>query len=158
MKSHLFCSKIDSSETPTTNRVTVSPWVNEQSLPWNEILSAHDVARLTRRKRWVCVGLTWIGQFPRKKKFHGRGVGWLRSEILEWISRDLRPISASIPTGVSRCSPKVQLQRCLPLKFPSSLAPVRRRRRRNRRTGCVEVTCCRKPSGSQHQTSSDERS
>jgi len=43
MKSHLFCSKIGSTETPTTNRVTVSPWVNEQSLPWNEILSLRGI-------------------------------------------------------------------------------------------------------------------
>jgi hypothetical protein len=77
---------------------------------------------------------------------------------LEWMSRDLRLISAATPASVSRCSPKGQLQRCLPLKYASSLAPVRRRRRRNRRTGCVEVTRCGKPSGLQHQTTSDEPS
>jgi predicted DNA-binding transcriptional regulator AlpA len=155
MKSHLFCSKGDSTKTLATNRVTVSLWVNEQSLPWNEIVSAHEVARLTRRKRWVFIGLTWIGRFPKKKRYHGRAVGWLRSEILEWNSRNLRLDCAALPGGVARYSAKVQPQRSLPLGFAPPLAPVRRRRRYNRRSG-LEATRRGNPTGS-HQTSLDER-
>ena len=37
---------------PSRN-VVLSPWVNEPLPAWEELLSAHDVARLTRRPRWV---------------------------------------------------------------------------------------------------------
>jgi len=33
------------------DRVTLSKWVNERFPPWEQLLTAHDVARLTRRRR-----------------------------------------------------------------------------------------------------------
>src|SRR5882724_1902039 len=71
------------------SRVSVSPWVNEPLLDLREILSSRDIARLTRRPRWVLCGLALMGKFPRKKRYRGRMVGWCRTEVLEWMTRDL---------------------------------------------------------------------
>src|ERR1700687_3980207 len=73
-----------------SNAVSLSPWVNERFPNWEELLSAHDVARLTRRPRWVLAGLTLVGRFPRKRRFHGRGIGWLRSDVVHWLAKDLQ--------------------------------------------------------------------
>src|SRR5437016_14132194 len=69
------------------DRVTLSKWVNERFPPWEQLLSAHDVARLTRRPRWVLLGLTLLGRFPRKHCFHGRRIAWLRDDVLDWIGK-----------------------------------------------------------------------
>src|ERR1017187_5578668 len=71
--------------------VALSPWVNERFPAWEELLSAHDVARLTRRPRWVLLGLVVLGQFPPKQRFHVRGIGWLRDDVLTWVSQQARP-------------------------------------------------------------------
>jgi predicted DNA-binding transcriptional regulator AlpA len=82
------------------DRVTLSKWVNERFPPWEQLLSAHDVARLTRRRRWVLLGLTLLGRFPRKHCFHGRRIGWLRDEVLDWIGK-----GASFNAGRTPLSP-----------------------------------------------------
>jgi predicted DNA-binding transcriptional regulator AlpA len=69
--------------------VSISRWVNERYPPLHDLLCAHDVAHLTRRSHWVITGLCLIGRFPRKLKFHGRSIGWRRSEVLVWMVRDL---------------------------------------------------------------------
>src|ERR1700723_378847 len=71
-------------------RISLSPYVNEQLPNWEELLSAHDVARLTRRPRWVLASLVLLRRFPRKRRYHGRGVGWLRSDVIHWLAKDLR--------------------------------------------------------------------
>ena len=40
--------------------IVLSRWINEPYPPLTELLSAYDVARLTRRPRWLLVGLTLI--------------------------------------------------------------------------------------------------
>src|SRR5579883_556303 len=40
---------------PTRN-VVLSPFVNERFPAWEDLLSAHDVARITRRPRWMLAG------------------------------------------------------------------------------------------------------
>ena len=67
--------------------VRVSPRVNEKLPALNQILSAHDVARLTRRNRWVLCALSFLGRFPRKQRFRGHSIGWDRVEILEWLTQ-----------------------------------------------------------------------
>ena len=69
-------------------RVTLSRWVNERPPSCRALLTAHDVARLTRRSRWVLETLTLFGRFPRKHRFHGRGIGWLRDDIRQWLELD----------------------------------------------------------------------
>ena len=73
-----------------STNVSLSKWVNERFPAWEQLLSAHDVARLTRRPRWVLLSLMVLGRFPRKHTFHGRGLGWLRNDVLGWMSKDLR--------------------------------------------------------------------
>ena len=67
------------------NHITLSKWVNERFPPWDQLLSAHDVARLTRRPQWVLLGMMLLGRFPRKHCFHGRRIAWLRRDVLDWI-------------------------------------------------------------------------
>jgi len=66
--------------------VSISKWVNEKYPAWDQTLTAHDVARLTRRHRWVLVALTLLGRFPKPQRFHGRRVGWRRREVEQWIA------------------------------------------------------------------------
>ena len=73
--------------------LTISRWVNEPYPPLAELLSAHDVARLTRRPRWMLMGLGLIGQFPRRRRLRGQWIGWYRSEVFEWIARNPRSMT-----------------------------------------------------------------
>lgn len=66
--------------------LAISRWVNEPYPPLGELLSAHDVARLTRRPRWMLIGLGLIGQFPRRRRLRGHWIGWRRSDVLDWIA------------------------------------------------------------------------
>lgn len=76
--------------TSPSRNVVLSPFVNERFPAWEDLLSAHDVARLMRRPRWVLAGLAFFGRFPRKRRYHGHSIGWLRSDVLSWLARDLR--------------------------------------------------------------------
>src|SRR5271157_4041346 len=67
-----------------SKNVSLSKWVNEPLPAWEQLLSAHDVARLTRRPRWVLLSSMLMGQFPRMQRFHGRRIGWLRADVLDW--------------------------------------------------------------------------
>jgi predicted DNA-binding transcriptional regulator AlpA len=107
-------------------RVSLSPFVNEQFPNWEELLSAHDVARLTRRPRWMVMSLALLGRFPRKRRFHGRGIGWLRSDVIHWLAKDLRTTQCSAtPVAVSRS--RVARQKMLPLEQPHSSRPDRKK-------------------------------
>jgi predicted DNA-binding transcriptional regulator AlpA len=70
--------------------VSLSPWINETFPGWTELLSAHDIARLTRRPQWVLLSMMLLRRFPRRQRFHGRGIGWLRADVLDWLARDPR--------------------------------------------------------------------
>jgi len=75
---------------PRRADVTLPAWVNEPLPSYSDLLSAHDVARLTRRPRLVVLGMMLIGRFPRKQSFHGRRIGWLRDDVLDWIGKGAR--------------------------------------------------------------------
>jgi predicted DNA-binding transcriptional regulator AlpA len=92
--------------------VSISKWVNEVYPSWGEILSAHDVARLTRRHRWVLSAMAALRRFPRKRRFHGRAVGWHRGDVIRWLANHLSshtaprrpstlPLPLSLPKGCS---------------------------------------------------------
>ena len=72
-------------------RVSLSKWVNEKSPALDQILSAHDVARLTRRCCWVVRALALLGRFPKQQRFHGRAIGWAKRDMLNCLSRDPAP-------------------------------------------------------------------
>src|SRR5260221_14246797 len=108
------------------DRVSLSPYVNEQFPNWEELLSAHDVARLTRRPRWMVLGLALLGRFPRKRRFHGRGIGWLRSDGVRWLGKDLRTTQCHTnPSAVTRS--RVMRERGLPLERGCTPHTVRKR-------------------------------
>src|SRR5271170_2405148 len=71
-------------------RVSISRWVNEPYPAWDQILTAHDVARLIRRPPWVFSSMAAVGQFPQRQRFRGKKIGWLKADILEWMARTCR--------------------------------------------------------------------
>jgi predicted DNA-binding transcriptional regulator AlpA len=85
---------------------------------FQELLSAHDVARLTRRPKLVISGLVLLRRFPKKQRYRGRQVGWLRSDVLDWLSRDLATDAAE-PVA-RRCVRANPHQPCLPLECSSA--------------------------------------
>jgi len=97
--------------------VVVPRWVNDRCPPLAEILSAHDVARLTRRPCWLLLSLSIVGRFPKKMLFRGRPVGWCRSEVLAWMTRNL----ALEPGHATprRCGRRRPRQHRLPLNRPA---------------------------------------
>lgn len=70
--------------------VSLSKWVNERSPALGEILSAHDVARLTRRHGWLLRTQTLVGRLPREQRFHGRAIGWAKRDVLKWLAEHSR--------------------------------------------------------------------
>jgi hypothetical protein len=63
-------AQLSRADQKTVPHVTLSRWINEPYPPLTELLSAHDVARLTRRPRWLLVGLELIGRFfPERRGF-----------------------------------------------------------------------------------------
>jgi predicted DNA-binding transcriptional regulator AlpA len=109
--------------------VTLSPWVNEPIPAWEQLLSAHDVARLTRRPRWILAGLALVRRFPRERRYHGRGVGWLRSDVIHWLAKDLRAENCHDEQALAR-PVSVARQTSLPLECTEPCALHRCRGRR----------------------------
>src|ERR1700739_477134 len=66
--------------------VVISRWVNERCPALNTLLSAHDVARLTRRSRWIVLGLVLLRKFPQPCRYRGRPIGWRRADVLQWMA------------------------------------------------------------------------
>jgi len=105
--------------------ISLSKYVNERFPAWEQLLSAHDVARLTRRPRWWLLSMAVLGQFPRKQRFHGRGIGWLRADVMDWMAKDIRNTQChTLPTSVAQS--EIARQRSLPL---SHAHPLRRDRK-----------------------------
>ena len=122
-------------------RVALSRWVNEPLPAWRDILSAHDVARLTRRPTWILCGLTLLGRFPNKCQYRGRRIGWLRSDVLAWMTRELT-IKASAPRVIARSyhrRERSSRQHCLPLDFSSPCGRSMRTSARTRSKRKIEI-------------------
>src|SRR5580658_4166904 len=121
-------SPVGAASVAPSQPVTLSPWINEHFPAWEQLLSAHDVARLTRRPRWVIASLILVRRFPRKRRYHGRGIGWLRSDVIHWLAKDLRAANCraeQAPTGpisIARQTP-------LPLQCTQPCAARRTRAR-----------------------------
>jgi predicted DNA-binding transcriptional regulator AlpA len=107
--------------------VVLSRWVNERYPDREQLLSAHDVARLTRRPRWWLLSMMLIGRFPRKRRFHGRGIGWLRSDVVGWLAEDSPTFQYARPARV------VRSRRSCQMALPLDCAQARARRRRRAR-------------------------
>ena len=81
--------------------VSLSVWVNEKPPALDQILSAHDVARLTRRRRWVVHALTFLRRFPRRQRFKNRAIGWAKRDVLTWLA-ERAPRERSFTRRLSR--------------------------------------------------------
>ena len=79
-------SDVEANVLEVRREITVSRWVNEPFPAWDQFLTAHDVARLTRRPPWLLCGMALLGRFPKKRRFRGRKIGWLQSDLLRWLS------------------------------------------------------------------------
>lgn len=112
-----------------TNNVSLSKWVNEPFPPWNDILTAHEVARLTRRHRWILSTLMLVGRFPKKQRFRGRRIGWLRADVVGWLAKNQRASRGLSERPYPSCS-TIRLQKCLALEHTAPCAPIHRARRR----------------------------
>jgi hypothetical protein len=77
---------IDCNERSDT--LKISRWVNEPLPPWPELLTAHDLARLTRRPRWWLRSMSFIGRFPKRRRIRGKALCWFRTDVLDWLSCD----------------------------------------------------------------------
>ena len=106
--------------------VSLSRWVNEGLPSCQALLTAHEVARLTRRPRWVLEALTLFRRFPKKQRFHGRRIGWRRHEVLLWLGSDEGRVDTTPATSFT-LEPK---QRELQLRHPPC------RRSRSHRSQC----------------------
>jgi hypothetical protein len=106
-------------------QVSISRWVNEPYPAWDGLLTAHDVARLIRRPPWMVSGLAAVGQFPRRQRFRGKKIGWLKTDILDWMARASRYQVALTPNSPNsgrrhRLTPPNQQQ--LPLNHAAACA------------------------------------
>lgn len=110
--------------------VEISPFLDERFPPLNQLLTAHEVARLVRRPRWYFCSLALIGGFPVKRRFRGRWAGWIRSDVSEWIQKNLPPPSAHPPKA--HPAKVIAHQRRLPLGRTEWCPSIRRRRRPRR--------------------------
>lgn len=109
--------------------VAISRWINERYPPLHDLLSAHDVARLTRRPRWVLAALCLIGRFPKKLKFRGRAIGWWRSDVLTWLARDF-PVTSDHAVANRSGARRSPRQISLPLKRIGGVPVAHRNRAR----------------------------
>lgn len=124
-------SELSIATTNLKGTVSISRWVNEAYPPWSEILSSHDVARLTRRHRWVLSAMATLRRFPRKRKYHGRGIGWHRGDVVRWLAnRHSRLTAPQKPATLPLPFPMPE--RCRSRRHPGPRlglgTPVRRRR------------------------------
>lgn len=98
------------------DNISLSKWVNERFPPWEELLTTREVARLTRRPRWMLLSMTALGRFPVKHRFRGRSIGWLRGNVLDWIAEDL---------GHQTC--RIKGAQSFRLRFANQIDPPSRR-------------------------------
>jgi predicted DNA-binding transcriptional regulator AlpA len=103
----------------TSQDLSLPRWVNEPLPDLRAILSASEISRLTRRPRWLLLGLAVLGRFPKRRTHCGKLVGWHRADVLDWLTKDMtldaardidrrpphhtRPSQACLPPDVQQC-------------------------------------------------------
>ena len=95
----------------TSQDLRLPRWVNEPLPDLRALLSASEISRLTRRPRWLLLGLAAIGRFPKRRTHCGKPVGWHRTDVLEWLAQGLS-LESERPRSSRSCRP---VQGCLPL-------------------------------------------
>lgn len=119
---------------PTTIRTSqdlrLPRWVNEPLPDLRALLSASEISRLTRRPRWLLLGLAVLGRFPKQRTHCGKPVGWHRADVLDWLTQNMTVdgARASEPRTCRSARPR---QACLPLEANATTHPVRISQRRH---------------------------
>lgn len=94
--------------------VHLSRWINEPLPDLHAILSASEVSRLTRRPRWLMLGLAVLGRFPKQRAHCGKPVGWHRADVLDWLTQNIA-IEPNLRSAARNCRSARPNQGCLPL-------------------------------------------
>ena len=127
-------SSESTSLTPTTTRTSqdlrLPRWVNEPLPDLRAILSASEISRLTRRPRWLLLGLAVLGRFPKQRTHCGKPVGWHRADVLDWLTQNMA-IKDDCTVDSRTCRSARPRQACLPLGKDATHHPVRIPQRRH---------------------------
>ena len=75
--------------TRASQDVYLPRWVNEPLPDLRAILSAGEISRLTRRPRWLLLGLAVLGRFPKRRTHCGKPVGWHRADVIDWLTQSM---------------------------------------------------------------------
>lgn len=122
--------------TRSTQNVHLPRWVNEPLPDLRAILSAGEISRLTRRPRWLILGLAALGQFPKQRTHCGKPVGWHRADVLDWLTQNMT-IESDDRSNSGSCRNSRPSQACLPLEPTQSrrrsCEPYRRHSARGKR-------------------------
>lgn len=114
----------------TTQAVRLPRWVNEPLPDLRAILTSREISRLTRRPRWLLLGLAVLGRFPKQRTHCGKPVGWHRADVLDWLTQNMtaEPDGPVTPCADRQLRPS---QACLPLEVAATRHPVRISHRRH---------------------------
>lgn len=114
--------------------VHLSRWVNDPLPDLRAILSASEISRLTRRPRWLLLGLAAIGRFPKRRTHCGKPVGWHRGDVMDWLTQYMT-IDADSTPDARICRRARPSQACLPLELNQSRRTSCEPHRRRHSTG-----------------------
>ena len=109
----------DNTNARASHDVYLPRWVNEPLPDLRAILSAGEISRLTRRPRWLLLGLAVLGRFPKQRTHCGKAVGWHRADVLDWLTQHMT-IEPDRPLTPRTCRQARPRQACLPLEISSS--------------------------------------
>ena len=114
----------------TSQDLRLPRWVNEPLPDLRALLSASEISRLTRRPRWLLLGLAAIGRFPKQRTHCGKPVGWHRADVLDWLTKDVT-IEADQPLGHGSRRHARPQQACFPFDTARSPGTAHECRRRH---------------------------
>jgi predicted DNA-binding transcriptional regulator AlpA len=112
----------------TSQDLRLPRWVNEPLPDLRALLSASEISRLTRRPRWLLLGLAVLGRFPKQRTHCGKPVGWHRADVLDWLTQNMTTDADSNP-GSDRCRHARPSQACLPFETARSIGTSSDRQR-----------------------------
>lgn len=113
----------------TSQDLRLPRWVNEPLPDLRALLSASEISRLTRRPRWLLLGLAVLGRFPKQRTYCGKPVGWHRADVLDWLTQNMTMEADQSPRS-GRCRHASPRQACLPFDTARSLERTQERQRR----------------------------
>lgn len=114
----------------TTQDVHLPQWVNEPLPDLRVILSGRELSRLTRRPRWLLLGLAALGRFPKRRMHCGKPIGWHRADVLDWLTQNMtiEADGTSVPHTCRQHRPS-QARLPLELSVPRKAHSLARHRR-----------------------------